>query len=65
LIGAVGRAREPLATDTPGHIDVHGEIWRARSRASVPAGARVRIVAIDGLTLTVEPSDPPPQGEHA
>ena len=65
LIGAVGRAREPLATDTPGHIDVHGEIWRARSRASVPAGARVRIVAIDGLTLTVEPSDPQPQGEHA
>jgi membrane-bound serine protease (ClpP class) len=60
LIGAEGRTREPLATDTPGHIDVHGEIWRARSRASVPAGARVRIVAIDGLTLTVEPSDPQP-----
>jgi membrane-bound serine protease (ClpP class) len=37
---------------------VHGERWRVQATGarSLPgAGARVRIVARDGLTLTVEP----------
>jgi membrane-bound serine protease (ClpP class) len=57
MIGDVGRTRAPLAADTPGQIDVRGEIWRAVSRTPLPAGARVRIVAMDGLTLLVEPLD--------
>lgn len=56
LIGAEGRARVPLAPDTPGQIDVHGEIWRAVSRQPVPAGAKVRVVEVNGLTLLVEPT---------
>ena len=55
LIGEEGRSRAPLAPDTPGQIDVHGEIWRGLSREPIPAGAKLRVVAIDGLTLLVEP----------
>ncbi|OFW02387.1 MAG: hypothetical protein A3I61_12990 [Acidobacteria bacterium RIFCSPLOWO2_02_FULL_68_18] len=55
MIGEEGRARTPVAPDAPGQVDVHGEIWRAYSREPLPAGARVRIVAVNGLTLVVEP----------
>jgi len=35
---------------------VHGEIWRAYGREPVPAGAKVRVVEVNGLTLVVEPA---------
>jgi len=53
--GEIGRARTPLAPETPGQVDVHGEIWRAVSRATVPPGDPIRVIEIDGLTLVVEP----------
>jgi membrane-bound serine protease (ClpP class) len=55
MIGAVGRARDPLNADRPGYLDVHGEMWRAVSRQPIAAGQQVRVIAIDGLTLVVEP----------
>ena len=55
MLGSEGRTRTALVPDTPGQIDVRGEIWRAYSREPVPAGARVRVVKVDGLTLIVEP----------
>jgi membrane-bound serine protease (ClpP class) len=42
-----------------GRVHVHGEIWQARAAAGRPvpaAGAKVRIVALDGLTAVVEPA---------
>ena len=57
MLGEVGRARTPVTADAPGHVDVHGEIWRALSRVPVPPGAPVRVVEINGLTLVVEPVD--------
>ncbi len=55
LIGATGEATERLAPS--GHIRVLGELWEARSSAEVPPGARVRVVAVNGLTLEVEAVD--------
>ncbi len=57
MIGAEGRARTPVTADTPGQIDVHGEIWRAVSRAPVAPGRPVRVIEMNGLTLVVEPAD--------
>jgi membrane protein implicated in regulation of membrane protease activity len=34
---------------------VHGELWQAHSTTPAPRDAQVRVTAIDGLTLTVEP----------
>ena len=53
LIGEVGVVKAPIAPE--GRIQVHGELWFARCRQPVAAGQRVRIIAIDGLTLEVEP----------
>jgi membrane-bound serine protease (ClpP class) len=52
MIGATGIARERLAPE--GQVLVGGELWRAVARGeSVEEGAPVRVVGVDGLTLTV------------
>jgi membrane-bound serine protease (ClpP class) len=53
MIGEIGTARTAL--DPAGKVFVHGEFWDAISSIPVEAGARVRVVAVDGLTLKVEP----------
>ena len=58
MLGEIGRTRDPLDPGVPGYIDVHGEMWRAASREPIPAGQRVRVTAIDGLTLVVELAAP-------
>lgn len=40
-----------------GWVRVHGEAWRARSAQPVHAGQHLRIVAINGLMLDVEPAE--------
>jgi membrane protein implicated in regulation of membrane protease activity len=53
LVGATGKVTTPLAP--VGQIRVHGELWEARSRTPLDPGSRVRVVAVDGLTLEVSP----------
>jgi membrane-bound serine protease (ClpP class) len=53
MIGEVGAAITSLAPE--GKVFVHGEYWDAVSSTPAPAGARVRVVAIERLKLTVEP----------
>ena len=53
LVGQTGVARGPLGPE--GQVLVHGELWRAVARDTpVEDGARVRVVDVNGLTLTVE-----------
>src|SRR5215210_472177 len=52
MVGARGTAIEPVA-DRTGRIRVRGEIWAARAASAVPAGAAVRVVQVDGLSLEV------------
>ena len=40
----------------PGRVRVHGEIWSTEGAPQVSAGDRVRVVAVEGLTLRVEPA---------
>jgi membrane-bound serine protease (ClpP class) len=54
LIGERGQALTALEADGFGQVSVHGEIWRACSSNPIAAGSRVRVTALDGLTLTVE-----------
>lgn len=59
IIGAVGTVRRALEPE--GMIFVDGELWRASSPVSpVSVGTRVRVVAIDGLRLTVVPLEVEP-----
>jgi membrane-bound serine protease (ClpP class) len=53
LVDEIGTARTPL---TPGgQVFVHGEYWDAIGSTNVEPGARVRVTAVEGLTLHVEP----------
>lgn len=55
--GLIGERAEVIERCAPrGRVRVHGEIWNARCDGEVEPGARVRIVAVDGLTLVVEPA---------
>jgi membrane-bound serine protease (ClpP class) len=56
LLGQTAVVVKPL--DPSGQVMVHGEIWQAHAASSVARDARVRIIAADGLTLTVEPLPP-------
>jgi membrane-bound serine protease (ClpP class) len=51
---ATGSTGGPAAA-FQGMVRVHGELWRAVAPEAIPAGARVRVVRISGLTVTVAP----------
>ena len=53
LVGAVGVAQQAIAPQ--GQILVHGELWLAEAASPVTAGEQVRVRAVQGLTLLVEP----------
>lgn len=55
IIGSIGEVRSPLSPI--GSVVAGGEEWSARTvdGRSVERGAAVRIVKVEGLTLTVEP----------
>jgi membrane-bound serine protease (ClpP class) len=53
----VGKQAVALTALSPeGQVKIDGEIWNARSAGRVDAGTELRVVAVDGLTLEVEPA---------
>jgi len=57
LVGAVGVARTDLAPE--GTVMVQGELWKARAaegKGSLAAGSRIKVLAVEGFELTVEPA---------
>ncbi len=57
LLNEIGEARTVLAPS--GKVFVHGEYWDAVSSATVESGREVRVVAVDGMKLRVEPREVP------
>ncbi len=55
LLGSEGDALSEVDSGG-GEVFVHGEYWQARSEGSIPKGARVRVVSVDGLTVRVAPA---------
>ncbi len=53
MLGQPAIALAALSPGEAGQVSVHGEIWRAVTEEPVARGAHLRVVAIDGLTLTV------------
>jgi membrane protein implicated in regulation of membrane protease activity len=53
----IGQEAAVVAPCRPiGHVRVQGELWEARCEQGADVGDRVRIEALDGLTLEVTPS---------
>jgi membrane-bound serine protease (ClpP class) len=55
MVGETGVAKSVVSPEG-GHVFVHGELWSASSAAEIPVGTRVRVTAVDGLRITVEPA---------
>ena len=53
LVGEIGIAQTALSPS--GKVFVHGELWNAVSSANIPAGERVVVRQIEGMTLRVDP----------
>jgi membrane-bound serine protease (ClpP class) len=51
MIEEVGVALTDI--DGEGKVRVHGEIWQASSETSIPAGERVKVLAVDGMRVHV------------
>jgi membrane-bound serine protease (ClpP class) len=56
LIGSHGHVVDWRGSE--GTVHLLGEHWSARSDAALEAGSPIRVVAREGLTLTVEPAKP-------
>ena len=55
MIGEQGVAKTDIHKE--GKVLVHGEYWNAFSDRPIPAGARVRVVKVQGLKIEVEQID--------
>ena len=57
MIGALGVARD--AVDPEGVVVIDGAPWRARTQRATPiaGGDSIRVMALEGLVLTVEPDE--------
>ncbi|MDI9631341.1 MAG: NfeD family protein, partial [Acidobacteriota bacterium] len=57
LVGSEGVTLEALAPGRLGRVELAGESWNARLTTSrpLPAGARVRVERVEGLTVFVSP----------
>jgi membrane-bound serine protease (ClpP class) len=63
LVGAIAEVRSEL--DPDGQVWVEGALWRARladGTGPIGLGDRVRVEAVEGLTLVVRP-EPQPAGQ--
>lgn len=52
LVGQVGEAR--TAIHASGSVQIHSELWSARSEQPIPKGVSVRILRREGFVLVVE-----------
>jgi inner membrane protein len=60
LVGDEAIVVAPIIPNTiKGKVRVRSEVWSARSTVPIPVGARVRIVHGEGVSVSVEPLDPP------
>ncbi len=53
LVGLTGLAKTDIMPDKPGVVLVEAEEWTATSEEPIPAGSKVRIISVKGLTLEV------------
>jgi membrane-bound serine protease (ClpP class) len=58
MIGELGEALSAIAPGGTGSVRAHGEIWRATSDRPITTGQSVRVVAVQGLLVTVRPEGP-------
>ena len=58
VIGRIGTVSEAIEAGGYGRVAIDGDDWKslAAGGEAIPKGARVRVVAMDSIILTVEPA---------
>ena len=56
LDGAAADPRHDAPNQRAGLVRIHGELWQATAAQPIAKGTRVRVVAVEGLTLRVTPA---------
>jgi len=54
LVGMTGEVWVAIEPFSLGSVRIEGELWQARSKEMLPAGALVRVIRQEGVTLTVK-----------
>ena len=62
MLEQLGEALGPIGAGAVGTISTHGEIWSAISNEAIQKGDPVRVVAVDGMRLTVRRAIPETSG---
>ncbi len=58
IIGRIGIVTLPISPLQFGQVKVNGEIWTASAEMDLAVGQRVKVTAVDGVKLRVEPDGP-------
>jgi membrane-bound serine protease (ClpP class) len=53
MLDEIGRAVTPIPAGGTGRVQTHGEIWSATADEAIAGGDAVRVIAVNGLMLTV------------
>lgn len=56
MVGVTGRVIAGISPPDLGRVKIRGDEWRAMATCPITAGAEVRVVAVDGTHLVVEPA---------
>jgi len=60
LVGHEGIVEAAVVPNTmKGKVRVNSEVWSARAEVPIPVGTRVRVVHGEGVSVRVEPVEPP------
>jgi len=54
LVGTIGTVQAPLTPGSQGKVFVEGEIWNAYADEPIEAGAKVKVILVEGLNLKVK-----------
>lgn len=57
LDGAEGVVIQAIEPTSPGRVKLIGEEWRAEAKESIPAGAKVKVLRVEGTRVIVERSE--------
>lgn len=57
MVGVTGVVLQPIAPPDLGRVKVRSDEWRAEAACPIAAGVEVRVTAVDGTHLIVEPME--------
>lgn len=55
MAGEIGIVEKDISADSEGKVFVHGELWNATAGVEIKKGSKIKVTAVNGMTVTVKP----------